>query len=56
MVINHSFEMFRSVIGTWLPFALIFAATFAVGTVLRRSREGPSTSAKQDPTGSDPGN
>ncbi|HTP26669.1 MAG TPA: hypothetical protein VMK12_13575 [Anaeromyxobacteraceae bacterium] len=38
MVINHSFEMFRSAIGTWLPFALIFAVTFVVGTVLRRSR------------------
>jgi len=36
IVINHSFEMFRNAIGTWLPFALIFAVTFVVGIVLRR--------------------
>jgi len=40
MVINRSLDMFRSFIGTWLPFALIFAATFVVGTVLRRSHPG----------------
>ena len=32
-----SFEMFRSVIGTWLPFALIFLASWGTGVwALRR--------------------
>ena len=35
MIIYRSFEMFRSAIGTWLPFGLIFAATWVVGAVLR---------------------
>lgn len=29
----RSFEMFTSIAGTWLPFALIFAATWATGTI-----------------------
>jgi hypothetical protein len=38
MLINHSFEMFRSVLGTWIPFALIFSSTYLTGiwTVHRR--------------------
>ena len=28
---EKSFAMFRSVLGTWIPFALIFAATYVVG-------------------------
>jgi hypothetical protein len=35
LVINGSLEMFRSVLGTWLPFALIFAATAGVGWGVR---------------------
>jgi hypothetical protein len=31
MVINQSFEMFQSFIGTWLPFILIFSATYLTG-------------------------
>src|SRR5208282_278673 len=31
-----SFAMFGSVFGTWLPFALIFAATWATGTAVAR--------------------
>lgn len=31
MVINRSFEMFQSFIGTWLPFILIFCATYITG-------------------------
>lgn len=42
LVINRSLDMFRSVLGTWLPFALIFGATAATGSVVearqRRSR------------------
>ncbi len=35
-VFERSYAMFRSVIGTWLPFAAIFAASFAAGTWVPR--------------------
>lgn len=38
LLIQHKFEMFKSIAGTWLPFALIFAATFAVGCFVSRCR------------------
>lgn len=39
LLVERSFAMFRSVLGTWLPFALIFVATYLVGLVtVRRSR------------------
>ena len=31
MLINHSFEMFTSLMGTWIPFALIFISTYLTG-------------------------
>jgi hypothetical protein len=31
MIINKSFEMFQGFIGTWLPFILIFCATYITG-------------------------
>jgi hypothetical protein len=34
LVINRSLEMFRSVLGTWIPFALIFLSTYLTGTVV----------------------
>lgn len=34
MVINQSFEMFQSFIGTWLPFILIFSATYLTGRLV----------------------
>jgi tetrahydromethanopterin S-methyltransferase subunit C len=33
MLINHNFEMFTSLIGTWLPFALIFTSTYLTGVL-----------------------
>lgn len=30
-VINRSFEMFTSVLGTWIPWALIFLSTYLTG-------------------------
>lgn len=33
---ERSFAMFRSLIGTWIPFALIFAASFAAGVLVAR--------------------
>lgn len=32
LVINRSLEMFSSLLGTWIPFALIFASTFVTGS------------------------
>jgi hypothetical protein len=37
ILINKSFEMFASLLGTWVPFALIFAATYLTGLIIRRS-------------------
>lgn len=33
LLIQRELTMFRSVLGTWLPFALIFASTYLVGRV-----------------------
>jgi hypothetical protein len=34
MIIEKSFEMFKSVLGTWIPIPLIFLSTYLTGTVL----------------------
>ena len=31
LIINKSFEMFSSVLGTWIPFVLIFTSTYLTG-------------------------
>lgn len=36
LAMNHSLDMFRSVLGTWLPFLLIFSATFLTGMLVDR--------------------
>lgn len=36
LLINRSLEMFASALGTWIPFALIFAATYAAGMYATR--------------------
>jgi len=33
-VINRSFEMFTSLLGTWIPWALIFLSTYLTGRAL----------------------
>ena len=39
LVINKSLEMFTSRLGTWVPFALIFASTYLTGLyVVKRPR------------------
>ncbi len=38
LLINRSLEMFASLIGTWIPFALIFASTYLTGWIITRSR------------------
>jgi hypothetical protein len=40
LLINHSLEMFTSLLGTWLPFALIFASTWLTGTLVRNTQPG----------------
>jgi len=34
LLINKNFDMFRSLIGTWIPFALIFLSTYLTGTMV----------------------
>lgn len=43
LVINHSLEMFQSLLGTWIPFALIFLSTYVVGLLVEGQRETPRT-------------
>lgn len=31
LIVERSFEMFTSLLGTWIPFALIFASTYLTG-------------------------
>ena len=39
MLINRSFDMFASVLGTWLPFALIFISTYLTGRLSAGTQE-----------------
>ena len=34
LLIQREFSMFRNVLGTWLPFALIFMSTYVVGRLM----------------------
>jgi len=38
LLINKSLAMFASPLGTWIPFALIFASTLVTGSLLSRKR------------------
>lgn len=38
LLIEHSFAMFRSFLGTWLPFLLILCSTYLTGRFLQRGR------------------
>jgi len=33
--IEKSFDMFKSAIGTWIPFALIFFSTYITGHIVK---------------------
>lgn len=37
LLVQRSFEMFGSVLGTWLPFLLIFIASWWTGSAVRRA-------------------
>ena len=36
LLINRSLEMFASLLGTWIPFALIFTSTYVTGLYMAR--------------------
>jgi hypothetical protein len=36
LVINHSLAMFTSLLGTWIPFALILLSTYLTGLTVQR--------------------
>ncbi|MHA2218579.1 MAG: hypothetical protein ACXACY_21850, partial [Candidatus Hodarchaeales archaeon] len=35
MLVMRSFEMFQSILGTWIPFTLIFISTYLTGRYVR---------------------
>jgi hypothetical protein len=35
-VFEKSYEMFKSLLGTWIPFSLIFLSTYITGLIIRR--------------------
>ncbi len=37
LLIEKNFAMFRSILGTWLPFSLIFLATYFTGRFLKKA-------------------
>jgi hypothetical protein len=38
LLINRSFDMFASVLGTWIPFLLIFGSTYAAGMIVNHNK------------------
>ena len=41
LLIERSFDMFRSVLGVWIPQALIFTATWLTGSILQPASSSP---------------
>lgn len=39
LVINKSMEMFQSLLGTWIPFALIFLSTYLTGWIVESKQK-----------------
>jgi len=44
LLIEKSFVMFSSILGTWIPFALIFLSTYVTGLYSERSNKQPRCS------------
>ena len=42
LIVLGNFEMFASLLGTWIPFSLIFASTYVTGTFIRRDKQAVS--------------
>ncbi len=36
LIINRSLEMFTNLLGTWIPFALIFTSTYITGLIIKK--------------------
>ena len=41
LMVLGNFEMFASLLGTWIPFVLMFAATYLTGTFINRRKLSP---------------
>ena len=41
LIINRSLEMFQSLLGTWIPFGLIFLSTYLTGLVVESQAKKP---------------
>ncbi len=41
LLLEKSFNMFKSPIGTWIPFILIFLSTYIVGLIVTKTRDRP---------------
>jgi len=46
LLVERSFAMFESILGTWLPFLLIFVSTWWTGLAVRWAAHRPAASAK----------
>lgn len=40
LLINKSLSMFGSLLGTWIPFTLIFGSTFITGAIVQKTQRG----------------
>ena len=43
LLVLGNFDMFTSLLGTWIPFSLIFAATYITGTYTLKNKKAAST-------------
>jgi multisubunit Na+/H+ antiporter MnhC subunit len=48
ILINRSFEMFASMLGTWIPFALIFTSTFLTGLLTSKTDPAKKTHISEE--------
>jgi hypothetical protein len=49
LLINRSLDMFRSALGTWIPFGLIFASTYLTGLRMSKARKSAIPTRTADP-------
>ncbi|UCG24643.1 MAG: hypothetical protein JSW55_01170 [Chloroflexota bacterium] len=45
LLVLGNFEMFASLLGTWIPFSLILASTYLTGTIVLRNKEARSVAS-----------
>lgn len=49
LLINRSLDMFRSALGTWIPFGLIFLSTYLTGSILAVRARAPGAPRGRSP-------